>query len=53
MRVHCNKSQKTSQCVKNNNYATRVRVSCSFCSLDAVTSSVMITRTGKCNLLYI
>ena len=51
--VYCNRSQKTSQRVKDNSHATRLRlVSYFFCSLHAVTSSVIYysTHTEKCYL---
>ena len=44
--VYCNRSQKTSQRVKNNSHATRLRlVSYFFVSLHAVTSSVIYHST--------
>ena len=53
--VYCNRLQKTSQRVKNNSHATRLRlVSSFFCSLHAVTSSVIYysTHTWK-NVIYL
>ena len=41
VRVYCNISQKTSQRVKNNSHATRLRLVL-FCSLHAVTSSDLL-----------
>ena len=53
--VYCNRSQTTSQRVKNNSHATRLRlVSYFFCSLHAVTSFVIYysTHTRK-NVIYL
>ena len=47
--VYCNRSQKTSQRVKNNIYATRT-----FCSLHDVTSSVIYYSThARKNVIYL
>ena len=53
MCVYCNRSQKTSQHVKNDSHATRLRVIL-FCSLHTVTSSVIYysTQTPK-NVIYL
>ena len=53
MCVSCNRSQKTSQRVKNNSHTTRLRVVLC-CSLHAVTSSVIYysTHTRK-NVIYL
>ena len=49
--VYCNRQQKTSQHVKNNNQATRVVL---FCSLHAVTSSVIYYSTHtRENVIYL
>ena len=51
--VYCNRSQKTSQRVKNNSHATRLRLGL-FCSLHAVTSSVIYYSThSRKNVIYL
>ena len=52
VRVYCNRSQKTSQCVNNNSHTTRLRSWRTF--LHAVTSSVIYysTHTRK-NVIYL
>ena len=52
VRVYCNRSQKTSQRVKNNSHTTRLRLSS--CCLHAVTSSVIYYSTHtRENVIYL
>ena len=55
VRVYCNRSQKTSQRVKNNSHTTRLRLHrYVFCSLHAVTSSAIYYSTQvQKNIIYL
>ena len=52
--VYCNRSEKTSQCVKNSNHATRLRLVSYFLFFtrcDVICDLLQYTHMGKCYLL--
>ena len=52
-RIYCNRSQKTSQCAKNNSHATRLRLLSYFVFFtrcNVICDLLQYTHTEKCNL---
>ena len=50
LRVHCNRSKKTSQSAKYNSHATRVVYFLYFTRCDVICDLLQYTRTEKCNV---